>query len=81
MSKMLSGTCLLLAFVLVVGMVDAARFPSRAELERIESNELLKLGALEETWKLPEGATYKNTKPLIGIMTQPCHDCAGIRMM
>ena len=21
--------------------------------------------------------TYKNTKPLIGILTQPCHDCPG----
>jgi hypothetical protein len=29
------------------------------------------------TWQLPKDATYKNQKPLIGILTQPCHDCPG----
>ena len=33
-------------------------------------------GAVER-WELPEGAAYKNTMPLIGIFTQPCHGCPG----
>ena len=35
-----------------------------------ESNEI--------RWSLPKDAKYKNVKPLIGIMTQPCHDCPGL---
>lgn len=32
-----------------------------------------------ERWELPPGAAYKNTMPLIGIFTQPCHGCPGER--
>lgn len=30
-----------------------------------------------ERWQLPVGAKYRNTMPLIGIMTQPCNTCPG----
>ena len=33
--------------------------------------------AAPERWELPQGAAYKNTMPLIGIMTQPCLRCPG----
>ncbi len=75
----IAGAFLLLALVLAAGIADAARMRTRAELERIEAKELEQLGAPAETWQLPGGATYKNIKPLIGIMTQPCHDCPGVQ--
>jgi|LauGreDrversion2_5_1035112.scaffolds.fasta_scaffold189237_1 hypothetical protein len=34
-------------------------------------------GAIER-WELPKGATIKNTRPLIGIMTQECLHCPGL---
>ncbi len=43
-----------LACVLLLGLATNARVIS-SDVER---------------WELPEGATYKNVKPLIGIMTQ-----------
>ncbi|GAX73089.1 hypothetical protein CEUSTIGMA_g542.t1 [Chlamydomonas eustigma] len=30
-----------------------------------------------ERWELQKDSKYKNVKPLIGIMTQPCHSCPG----
>eukprot|EP00798_Chlamydomonas_sp_ICE-L_P027707 gene27707-7350_t len=78
---MIARVCLLLA--LCVAAVSGARLPTRRELEALEAKELAQIkkhhadGATALPWSLAENATRQNMKPLIGIMTQPCHDCPG----
>jgi hypothetical protein len=54
-----------LAMLLAVGVAASARMASVQPLE-----------AVSTTWRKPDGP-YKNTQPLIGIMTQPCVSAAG----
>lgn len=74
-----TGIACLLALALCAAVANAARISSRAELEAIEAQELkaLQSGGGHKTWKLPAGSKYLNERPLIGVMTQPCHDCPG----
>ncbi|GIL92877.1 hypothetical protein Vretimale_14806 [Volvox reticuliferus] len=56
-----------LALLALFATVQGARQSSRKEIESPK-----KIGSVSY-----EPTKYKNTKPLIGVLTQPCHECPG----
>lgn len=66
---------LLLAALLVAAA--CSQLGQAARLTPENSAELLTDAPSGLSYTLPKNATYKNVKPLIGILTQPCTECPG----
>ncbi|KXZ56974.1 hypothetical protein GPECTOR_1g88 [Gonium pectorale] len=58
---------LLLALLAAAAVAQAARKPAYQQVSNARKGDLVS----------SEPTKYKNTKPLIGVLTQPCHECPG----